>query len=492
MTSDGQPTSVAVIALGRPTFDLTLGADRVIEALDVLERSVATVEGAEMLRQAIIDGAGIVLDDHALSIDDTIDAARRGDADAIVVLQATFADARTVIALAERSGVPVVVWSFPEDRTGERLRLNSLCGANLAAYSLRRRHHPAAFVHLDPTDADASARLRHTFSTIRSEPTEPQQLASTVDGAADCRATARRVIDGLADTVVGVVGDPPDGFEPCSGDAAEIRSTLGVRVEHQRLDSLFSAANHATADTVAAVTERIRRTLDVCPGVTEQGMNESVRLYAGLRAIGSARGWGALSTRCWPECMTEFGGAVCTPQAMLTEDGVPAVCEADVLGSITALMLQRLTGTDPFIADLVDVDPTDNTSVLWHCGVASSNLAAGHREGVLHPNRQKALVSQFALKPGRVTVARLSQSGCANHGFQMVIGAGEMLDRPRSFSGTSGVIRWDRPATSVIGTVLDAGIEHHLGVAYGDHREHLVAIAGEWGLPVVELGVERR
>jgi L-fucose isomerase-like protein len=185
--------------------------------------------------------------------------------------------------------------------------------------------------------------------------------------------------------------------------------------------------------------------------------------------------------------MAEFGGAACTPHAMLTEDRVPGVCEADVLGAVTALVLQLVAGTDPFIADLVDIDESDDTSVLWHCGVASSRLASADAVavGTVHPNRRIALAGQFALRPGRVTVARISQCSGALH---LVLAGGEMLGRPRAYDGTCGTIRWDRPVRDVADTILGLGVEHHLGVVYGEHREVLVELARRWGIPVVRLG----
>jgi L-fucose isomerase-like protein len=184
--------------------------------------------------------------------------------------------------------------------------------------------------------------------------------------------------------------------------------------------------------------------------------------------------------------MTEYGGAVCAPQAMLTEDGIPAMCEADVYGGLTALVLRELAGTDPFLADLVDADRGDDTSVMWHCGLASPSLAdpKSKRRGTVHPNRDRALIFDFALRPGRVTVARLSQ---LRDGPAMVVGSGEMLPRDHPFAGTCGVMRWDSPIDGVLDTIFTRGIEHHYVIAYGDQRDALVALAGLWRIPVVHL-----
>jgi L-fucose isomerase-like protein len=215
-------------------------------------------------------------------------------------------------------------------------------------------------------------------------------------------------------------------------------------------------------------------------------MDESIRLHEGLRTLADRHGWAAVATRCWPECMTEYGGAMCTPMAMMTEDGIPGVCEADLYGAATALMLRTVAGSDPFIADLVDVDRSDDTSAVWHCGVAPVTLAdpTARPVAITHPNRHRALANQFALRPGRVTVARLSQ---ARGEHTLVIGGAEMLSRPRPFVGTCGVLRWDGGVDRAVEVVFGRGLEHHLGIVYGDWRDELRSLAASWGVPVVSL-----
>jgi len=91
---------------------------------------------------------------------------------------------------------------------------------------------------------------------------------------------------------------------------------------------------------------------------------------------------------------------------------------------------------------------------------------------------------EFPLKPGRVTVARLSQSGGT---YRLVIGSGEMLRAPVSFQGTSGVLRFDSPVDDVLDSIMGQGLEHHFCLAYGDHAEALTALAAMLDLPVIRL-----
>ncbi|MGD8660695.1 MAG: hypothetical protein PVH37_12215, partial [Desulfobacterales bacterium] len=88
------------------------------------------------------------------------------------------------------------------------------------------------------------------------------------------------------------------------------------------------------------------------------------------------------------------------------------------------------------------------------------------------------------LKPGRITIARLSQS---KNVIRLVIGSGEMIRAPMSFSGTSGVVRFDRPVEEVLETIIGEGLEHHVSMAYGDCREGLKKLAGIMDIPILYI-----
>jgi L-fucose isomerase-like protein len=471
---------ILVVAIGRPTFDLELAAQRVAAATTALAWF-----GVDVLAEPPI------LTDVS-ELDATLDAALTGSTDTpelTVVLQATFSDSSLVGRVADRLASPIVVWSFPEARTGGRLRLNSLCGANLAAYLLRRRAHRVEFLHVDPASERAVEALRGAIERVAHDACRDVDRGVRSGRVTPQPDAGRSIAARLSGRRIGVVGDPPSGFEPCMGDGDEMRAATGIELDRIPLADLFSQADAAPAAVRAATVERVRAAMDLDAETSAAGLDESVALHAGLRAIADRHGWSALATRCWPECMTEYGGAVCTPMAMLTEDGVPGVCEADLYGAATALVLREIAGSDPFVADLVDSDEGDDTSVVWHCGVAPVSLADPDVRpvAITHPNRHRALANQFALRPGRVTVARLSQSG---GDLSMVIGGGEILQRPRPFQGTCGVLRWDRPVRAVLSTVFDRGLEHHLGVVYGDHGDDVASLAAAWELPVIELGAD--
>ena len=104
--------------------------------------------------------------------------------------------------------------------------------------------------------------------------------------------------------------------------------------------------------------------------------------------------------------------------------------------------------------------------------------------GTIHSNRKMPLLMEFPLRPGRVTIARLSH---ATGAFRLVVGAGEMLQAPPSFTGTTGTLRFDSGAQSVMDTMMEEGLEHHIALTYGDHVDTLLALAKMLDMPVLRL-----
>jgi L-fucose isomerase-like protein len=124
--------------------------------------------------------------------------------------------------------------------------------------------------------------------------------------------------------------------------------------------------------------------------------------------------------------------------------------------------------------------------VVWHCGQAPLSLAdpSFAKRATIHSNRRMPLLFEFPLKPGSVTLARLSQ---ALGRTSMVIAEGEVLSAPPSFSGTSGVVRFNRPAALVRDRLIAGGVEHHLALVYGDHKDAVEHVAARLDLPLLDL-----
>lgn len=346
-------------------------------------------------------------------------------------------------------------------------------------HSLGRAGLETGYLYVAPDEVEGlPARLS-------AGPAPPPARRSPEPVEAGIRMSTEAALARLVGATIGVIGKHPDRFDTCRFDADAVLRRTGIHIERLALDGLLERARAVTESDVEARRRAVLGSLDGAAALDQDALPQSCRLHAALEGLADD-GKEALAVRCWPEMFTEFGAAACGPMAMLSDRRIPAACEADVHGAITSLLLQELAGSDSFLVDIVDMDTASDTSVVWHCGLAPRSMADPEQpiDATIHSNRRLPLLRQFGLKPGRVTVARLSE---AKGRPCMVVATGEMPRAPRPFSGTSGTLRLDRPSAEVRDRLLTAGIEHHVSLLYADGTEPLEAVAATWRLPVLKL-----
>jgi L-fucose isomerase-like protein len=454
--------SIGVLALARPTFDVPYAEEMAAKAFARLDEAGIRTVGPR----------GLLFD--AAAAREAATSLKGESIDALLLLQVTFTDALMTLELADAVDAPLAIWAFPEPRSGGRLRLNSFCGLNLASHALGRAGVTLSYLYRSPDEALPEGGINDWAKTGASSAGE----FAAGDVTEDERIRAAAVIEGLKGRRLGLLGEHPAGFDTCRFDDAALGSLAGITVDRIALGDLFRSSASATAAPNATVAG-----LKGIGEVDQEQLRKSLTLFEGLASLKDERGLSAFAVRCWPEMFTEYGCAICGPMGMMNQTGTPAACEADVYGAVTALMLQEIAGEPSWLVDIVDMDAQENTTVFWHCGSAPEAMRdpAHPAEAQIHSNRRMPLLFQFPLKPGRITIARLSQANDRPH---LMVASGEVLQAPMSFTGTSGVVRFDAPTERALAGLIGAGYEHHVAMVYGDHLGAVAALGQGLGLPV--------
>lgn len=440
---------LALVALARTTFDVPLAQEMATQARSLLKEDGISLVGPETLVTDLVQAqeAAKQLASEPL--------------DLLVVLQATFADSTMVMSLAQAVDAPMLLWAVPEERSGGRLRLNSFCGINLGAHALRRAGHDYEYAYAPASDPVVRAQVRSLAQAGR----------------------AQRLLRGAR---LGRVGENPAGFDSCQFDESALADRFGVRMVQVPLADAFQAIRAVAPSEIEPVIHDLSTRLDGLGELDQAALRRSLSSYLALRQLAEQQSLAGLAIRCWPEFFTELGCAACGAMSMLSDEGTPCSCEADVNGTLSQIILQWISGQPTFGTDVVAFDLDDDAVAVWHCGLAPLSMADPQvrPRATIHSNRQLPLLMEFPLKPGRVTIGRLSE---ATGDYRLVVSSGEMLRAPMSFTGTSGLLRFDRPAREVLDVMMMEGLEHHISLTYGDHVPALLALARNLKLPVLRL-----
>ncbi len=460
----------ALLATGRSTFAWAEGRAYLDRARAALQSLGAGVSGpADLVEFAEgVAAAGFAPPEEALP----------------VLFCATFADASVALAAFGRIPRPVVLWAVRDPAPpGDRLHLNSLCGANLAAHGLVREGVDVRLLYGDPEEAAVREALgRALAGDLRPVERGSREPLGPLAPATEVCAGLER----LRGARLGVVGDVPTGFTSCEYDGAWLGSRLGLDVVEMPIGEAFrrieavpaerrESAVAGAADELADIRELDPREVDLFGAVTT-AMADWAREE---RLAG-------LGLRCWPEFPTQLGVCPCSALGRLAAAGVATQCERDVNGGATMLLLRALGARDSYLADIVRVDEAANTATFWHCGLAPAGLAAdpAHAHQDTHCNRGIGVAGNFALRPGRVTIARVGWLRGTT--YRLFLTGGEALPGPNRFKGNSVDVRLDGDAAATVRTFVERGFEHHAVIAWAELRPQLRRAAKILDLELVE------
>ena len=459
---------IGILALGRPTFDVQYAKERLAASLNYLNTTNHNIFGS----------CELLLDEQdALN---EINKLKKEDLDFIIIIQVTFTDSSTILKIATCLEKQIGIWAFPEPRLGGRLRLNAFCGLNLASHTLGLNNIPFSWIYENPENIE-EAKFEILINSKNSK--RPEKILAIPSLGSKKAKSIKEKIHNLK---IGKIGSHPDGFDTCKYDQKKLMGLCGITVDEIEIDTFLNNSRNVKSEEIEPTLNKLKKTISSIKEVNQKELILSLKLEKSLKKLKEDGTYNAFAIRCWPEMFTEYGGAICAPASMLTENKVPCACEADVYGAVTQLILQEVSGQSVFLTDIVDIDLDDNSGVFWHCGQAPISMCNPKIKptATIHSNRKMPLLFEFPLKEGVVTMMRISQS----FGEQkMVVSKGKMIDRPLPFTGTSGVINFDNDTKDVLNKIISYGLEHHIAITYGDHVELLSEVASELKLPILYI-----
>jgi L-fucose isomerase-like protein len=462
---------VTVIPTARPTFAVEAARQRAAAARDLLAGLGADVRGP----------AGLVMTGQ----DVAAAAAFAGSAaDLVINVCASFSDASPAIRLYRGLAQPVLLWAFREPGpVGDRLWLNSLCGANLFGHAIVQAGGSVRLVYGDPGEAatreTVAAALSGQLPAAGGSPDDPGRPRGTPEAA-------RRAVRALRGAAIGLIGGAPPGFTPCEYDPHLLGELFGISVRTRTTGEFFQqvrGVDAAARDAERAAAEAAQPTLRT---VDPAQVSLAAAVTAALRDWVDREALAAVAVRCWPEFPTRLGVCPCSALSRLADAGTPTACERDVYGAVTMLLLEALGSGPAYLVDTVDLDTAANVVRLWHCGSAATRLAADPARAAqsVHCNRRIGVAGNFPLRTGRVIMARLAEAPGGR--LRMLIAAGESLPEPNRFQGNTAAVRLDTDAGEFVHGLVTGGFPHHTVLAWTDVRAGLRAAADQLGIPVCE------
>lgn len=411
---------------------------------DIIEAKVKSY-GINYVNLDFLNSEGLLY--HGLDADKVAKKFIDEGVDAIFAPHCNFGSEDAVAKLAKKANKPLLLWGPRDDMLPDGYRLrDSQCGLFATSKVLSRFGVPFTYI----TNCDVEDEI--------------------YDRGFKNFLAASSVVKAFKSLRVGQIGTRPGAFWSVKVNEAELLERFGIEIVpitmadlKRLLDSTAKERNGEVRDTIQDIKNRIHRI-----EFGEEYLTNIAALKLAISRWAEEEGLSAVATQCWGPMFETAGISPCFVLSELTGDGLPAICETDIHGAVTAIMVQAaMMGQTPiFMADLTIRHPQNNNAELfWHCGVFPESLVKEGTEPVLadHFNRKAPAVGSWEIKGGNVTLSRFDG---INGEYSLLMGHGTGVAGPATFGTYVWIEFKDWPKW-----------EHKF--IYGPYIHHCVGIHGK-------------
>jgi L-fucose isomerase-like protein len=367
--------------------------------------------GAEIVDIDDINEEGLLFrDDDAERV---VRKLAENDVDGVFIPNCNFGTEHLVAKVSKAIGKPVLLWG-PRDEAphpdGTRTR-DTQCGLFATGKVLRRLNVPFSYIvncNVDDRQfVDGFDRFVRVCSIVRA-------------------FKSARILQ---------ISTRPDTFWTMISNEGELLERFGIEVLPMTLPDIANRAR----DILQTPTKDFLSTKKQIASVdsSELSLKELdtiVALKTAMKALCEEHSCSAVAIQCWTALQSILGIMPCISNGLLTDEGIPVVCETDLHGAISAIMLQAamLDTTPVFFGDLTIRHPeNDNAELIFHCGNFPMSIArdidkASFKRHYLLPS-ECAGNGNWELKGGDITVCRFD----GDHGmYSLFIGEAKGTDGP--------------------------------------------------------------
>lgn len=327
-----------------------------------------------------------------------VDKFKNEKVDALFFPHCNFGSEDLVAKVAYKLQLPVLLWG-PRDEApledGTRLR-DTQCGLFATGKILRRFNVKFTYIPNSTLEDESFVRGLNNFIAATNVVKEVKNL---------------RILQ---------ISTRPSSFWTMMCNEGELLEKFGVQINPISLSEFVRCVKEIEERNDNILKETItflKENLDI--RVDEKSVVRVAALKLAFNYLTEKYGCKAVAIQCWNSLQDELEIMPCMANAILTDEGIPVVCETDIHGAITAVIAQSaaMGKTPPFFADWTVVHPTNkNGELLQHCGCYPISLT---KKG-----EKAKLEVPFAL-----------ESGCGGASFAEIKGGNISLLR---FDGDNG------------------------------------------------------
>ncbi len=405
---------------------------------------------AELVDIEDINEEGLLFDDK--DVHKVVEKFKAAGVDGIFFPHCNFGSEHCVGKVASQMGKPVLIWGPRDDAplpNGDRSR-DTQCGLFATGKVLRRFNVPFTYIVNTTVDDQIFEKGYEDFIAV-------------------CA-----VVKAMKNLRILQIATRPDAFWTMICNEGELLEKFGIQVFPVTMSDLVLKVEEIKKNTdtpeFKETYESAVKLIDFSKLTEEETVN-IVAIKMAMKSLCLDNGCKAVAIQCWTVLQDLLHVMPCLANGLLTEEGIPTVCETDIHGAISSIIIQEASRRRKpiFFADLTVRHPeNDNAELLWHCGNFPPSIIRKDQTPYVDYNfimeSHCPGVGVWEIEHGDVTICRFD----GDHGnYQLLIGEGKGVDGP----ATKGTYMWfevkDWPKFEE--KIVTGPYVHHCAGAYGKY-----------------------
>lgn len=357
---------------------------------------------------------------HAESdVEKVVEKFKAEKVDALFFPHCNFGTEDLVCKVANELKLPILLWG-PRDEApledGSRLR-DTQCGLFATGKVLRRFNLPFTYLPNCRLEDEAFERGMRNFLAV----------ANVVRHAKKIKILQ--------------ISTRPADFWTMMCNEGELLERFNVQLRPITMSDFVSKIKKLDAGNDPRVEETVqfmKNNVEIC--VPEEAVHTLAALKVAMKEYAKQLGCNVIAIQCWNALQDELHVMPCMANSLLTDEGIPVVCETDIHGAITAVIAQAaaMGETPPFFADWSVRHPeNENGELLQHCGPWPISLAKDKaklsRPFAFEEHCPGAVVAE--IKGGEISILRFDGD---NGQYSILLGTAKGIEGPK----TIGTYLW--------------------------------------------------